>query len=68
MLGRVLRTHRESAGLSQEEVAAKAGITREYVSHIENNRSSPTVDVLMRICKAIGVPASDVVAEIEEAS
>lgn len=66
MLGSVLRAYRESAGLSQEEVGVRAGITREWVNQVENDRASPTVDVFIRICQAIGVRASDILAEIED--
>ena len=66
MLGDALRDAREEAELTQEEVAVKAKISREYVSIVERNRRSPTVDVLLRMCKAIGVPASEIIREVEK--
>ena len=66
MLGDALRDAREEAELTQEQVANKAKISREYVSIVERNRRSPTVDVLLRICRAIGVPASDIIREVEK--
>ena len=65
MLGQVLREAREAAGLTQEAVAAKAAMDRAYVSEIERGRASPSVDRLFRICKAIGVRASTIVARVE---
>ena len=38
-LGRLLRECRETAGLTQQEVAAKLGITQSYLSHLETSRS-----------------------------
>ncbi len=46
MLGEELRAARLAANLTQEELADEAGISRNYVSLLELNRKSPTVDVL----------------------
>ena len=53
------------AGLTQEDLAFKAEISRNYVSLLELGEKSPTVQVLLRICKALGVKASAVIARIE---
>lgn len=47
------RELRERRGLSQLEVAAAAGITRQSLSSIEAERSRPTVDVALRIARAL---------------
>jgi len=65
MLGNELKKARLKAGLTQEQVAAQAQISREYVSQLERNRQSPTVDMLLRVCRILGVPASRIVAKIE---
>jgi transcriptional regulator with XRE-family HTH domain len=65
MLGDALRQRRLAAGLTQEALAEKAGIDRTYVSILEREKQSPTVDTLIRLCRAMGVLASDVLAEIE---
>ena len=59
MIGNEIRKARVSAGLTQEELAEAAGVHRTYVSLLERDRKSPTLDVLIRICSAIGVSASD---------
>lgn len=64
-LGTELRKAREKAGLSQEEAAHKAGIDRSYLSQLENDHKSPTVDTLLRVCKAVGVRASVLLARVE---
>jgi transcriptional regulator with XRE-family HTH domain len=66
VLGEELRKARLDAKMTQEEVAAKAGITREYVSHLERDEYSPTLDVLLPLCKAIGTRAWKIVQTIEE--
>lgn len=65
MLGEELRKARMRAGLTQEELAFRADISRNYVSLLELGEKSPTVQVLLRICKALGVRASAVIARIE---
>ena len=54
-----------SAGLTQEQLAFKADIPRNYVSLLELDEKSPTVQVLLRICKALGVRAAKIVARVE---
>ena len=66
MLGDELRKARKDAGLSQEKLASKAGVHRTYVSLLERNLKSPTVDVLLRLCKAMGVSAAGVIRRIEQ--
>lgn len=55
-MGRRIREARTTKGLSQAALAKRAGITREYVNKLEAGRYDPTVGVLRRIAKALGVP------------
>lgn len=65
MFGEELRKVRESAGLSQEELAFRAHVHRTYISMLERNVKSPTLNVLFRICQALGISASRLIAEVE---
>ena len=66
MLGDVLRKAREDAGMTQEKLSFEAELDRTYISHLENDKKSPTVDVLFRIADALGVRASVLLARVEE--
>ena len=66
MIGEEIRHARKAAGLSQEELGFKANMSRNYISMVELNQSSPTLDTLLRLCKAVGVRASTLVANIEQ--
>ncbi len=66
VLGDELRKERLRSGLTQEEVAAKAHISRNYVSLLELNEKSPTVQILVRVCKVLGVKPSTILARIEK--
>lgn len=54
--GRRVRELREAAGISQLDVAARAGVTGGYVSGIEHGQRNPTLDVVFAIASALRVP------------
>ena len=49
---------RKSVGLSQENLARCAGISRAYVGKIENARFSASIDTIEKIALALGVEAN----------
>lgn len=55
-LGTRLRTVREKVGLSQRELAKRAGVTNGTISLIEQNRVSPSVSSLKKVLD--GLPMS----------
>ena len=59
-LGRYLRALRRPQNLTQEQLAEKAGIHPTFVSRIESGRAMPSLDVLARVARALGVSAADV--------
>ena len=46
---------RKSVGLSQENLARRAGISRAYVGKIENARFSTSIDTIEKIACTLGV-------------
>ncbi len=65
-LGSLLRRYRREQGFTLKTVSEKAGISEGFLSQVENNVSSPSVDTLMNICAAIGVNAGDVLKQASE--
>ena len=55
IVARNIRRVRLERGLTQEELAARIRINRNYVGMIERQENSPTVDMLERIAKALGI-------------
>src|SRR5947208_12962239 len=51
-LGAELRRARVRAGLTQEELSFRAEVDRSYISQLEHDLKSPTVDMLLRLCRA----------------
>lgn len=52
-VGQRIARIRKSIGLTQFEVCEMCNLSDKYLSNIEKARSIPSVDVLMRICKAL---------------
>jgi putative transcriptional regulator len=56
-----LRELRQSkAGITQQELADRVGITRQTVIAIEANKYSPSLEVAFMIARALGVPIGEV--------
>lgn len=58
-----VRRLRVDRKLSQEAFAVDARIDRTYVSRVERGLENPSIKVLERIAKALGVDVVDVVSE-----
>jgi transcriptional regulator with XRE-family HTH domain len=67
MVGQELKKAREKAKLTQEDASFAAKMDRSYLSQLENDRKSPTLDMLFRLCKVLNVSASELIARVEEA-
>ena len=53
--GRRVRVLRERAGLSQEALAAKAGIHRTYMGGVERGERNISLKNIVRLAAALGV-------------
>jgi len=62
-IGTLLRRYRKEKKLTLKAVAEKASISEGFLSQVENDVNSPSVDTLMRICKAIDVNAGDLISQ-----
>jgi XRE family transcriptional regulator, regulator of sulfur utilization len=65
-LAEQIRLFRSKRGLSQEELAFRAGLHRTYISLVERAKKSPTIDRLTRISAALDVKTSDLLAKAEK--
>ena len=55
-MGIKIREARKAVGMSQKELAIRAGLSRQTLSAIENNeQKKPTVRTLEKIAEALGV-------------
>lgn len=64
--GRVLRKLRVKAGLTQEQLGFDANLRRTYVSILELGQQQPTLTTIMKIAKALGVRAGELISLVED--
>lgn len=57
-----MRAIREDQGVSQEALALKAGLHRNYYSSIERGNHNPSHLVILKIAEALDVKASELLA------
>jgi transcriptional regulator with XRE-family HTH domain len=59
VFARNIRLVRIHAGISQEVMAAEAGLDRAFVGTLERGQRNISIDNIELICKAIGLPAHE---------
>lgn len=63
--GNAVRAERERQGVSQEELADRCGLHRTYVGGIERGERNIGVLNLLRLAKALHVPASSLLQDVD---
>ena len=68
VFGELLQKARLRAGITQEELAAKVRLTREYISLLEHGKRTPTIHVFIRLARALGVSPSKLIDQVEKST
>jgi transcriptional regulator with XRE-family HTH domain len=68
VFGRNLRRYRKAAGLSQEELAHRAGVDRTYISSLERALYGAGIEVIDRIARELDCEAADLLKPSEKKS
>jgi transcriptional regulator with XRE-family HTH domain len=58
MVGGRLREARQTRGMTLDDVAGEAGLTKSFVSAVERGETSPSIGSLYRVCEVVGVPVA----------
>jgi transcriptional regulator with XRE-family HTH domain len=66
--GQQLQRLRTSRGLTQEQLAVKAGLVHVYVTKLEQGEHDPTLTMLVRLAKALRVSVTELLGESVSAS
>ncbi len=53
--GQKIREERAKLGISQEELAARAGVHRTYIGMLERAEKNITLENIKKVCKALGI-------------
>lgn len=61
-----LKAARAAKDMSQDELAKKAGVTRQTISAVENGDYNPTINLCIAICKALDKTLDDLFWSEEE--
>jgi len=61
-----VRRLRGAAGLSQEELADRAGLHRTYISSVEHGHRNVTLENIFAIARALGVAPGELLAPIDK--
>ncbi|MFB7883450.1 helix-turn-helix transcriptional regulator [Microbacterium sp. NPDC056057] len=61
-----IRAVRESAGMTQADLARRVGVTRQTLIAIEQGRYSPTLELAFQLSRAFGVGLDDLFDYPEE--
>jgi len=56
-LGNAIRTHRKQENMTLLDLAKRAGFSISYLSQIERNLLTPSIDTLRRLAEELGIPA-----------
>jgi transcriptional regulator with XRE-family HTH domain len=64
LLGETVRARRTKARLSQEQLAEKADLTRNYIGDIERAEKKITLETLAKIAKALKCRVRDLTWDI----
>ena len=64
--GTQLRSARQQAGLSQDELAHLAGLHRTFVSLLERGLRNPTLDTILKLCRALDLEPGAFVSSVEQ--
>ncbi|MGD9030543.1 MAG: XRE family transcriptional regulator [Anaerolineae bacterium] len=67
-LGQRIRARRKELGLTLRELAARVGRTASFLSQIERDQSSPSIESLQKISDALDVPIFHFLLEANERS
>lgn len=67
-IGQVIREHRKKLGLTQEQVAARLGVTTPAVNKWENGVSNPDIELLAPLARLFGISTDELLSYREELS
>ena len=60
-LGKNLKRIRTEKGISQGDIVRTLGVSRSFISNIENGKTNPTLATIAKLAKALDVPIEDLI-------
>lgn len=67
MIGPSIREWREGRGMPQSELTHHLGISQGTLSRIESGERTPSIDLMLRVCRALDITPNDLLLPEKEA-
>lgn len=64
LLAKRLRSERERAGLSREQLAEAVDLAPSYLAYLENSLRTPSLETLIKLAARLGVSAGSLLSDI----
>ena len=61
----MVRRRREAAGVSQEDLADRAGLHRTYISLVERGLRNPSLEAIAKLASGLGTSMASLIGEVE---
>ena len=68
LLGKRIKSLRQSRRMTQEELAEKMGISAKYLSSIERGQENPTLDTMIKLSDSLRIELEEVFTVSHEVS
>lgn len=65
-IGQKIKSYREKRNFTQTKLAEISGVSQTYISELESNKSQPTVAVVVKLAKALGISVDKLLEDDEE--
>ncbi len=65
-IGKRIQEYRQRIGLSQEQVAERAGISQNHVSRLEQGTHDPHFYTILQVAKVLNIPLDGLVSDFSE--
>ena len=63
--GKILKLRRNSVNLSQERLGLESGLSRSYISDLENGKKDPSLFTIFKLANALDLKPSALIDEVE---
>jgi transcriptional regulator with XRE-family HTH domain len=63
--GEILKLRRNSVNLSQERLGLESGLSRSYISDLENGKKDPSLFTIFKLANALDLKPSALIDEVE---
>ena len=63
--GEILKLRRNSVNLSQERLGLESGLSRSYISDLENGKKDPSLFTIFKLANALDLKPSALIDKVE---